>query len=174
MWFSFYHKPQSFPVSTRFTQNASLICISFFFSRIKAVFFRSPLASTFCFLAFFSHTTLYLNLPISLPRSSVVLFFCRSLGRVAKESPRQPSVYKSLLPCQQGQTVFLSLSVSLSLSPVSQILKFRHLSSDSCLRAQHHLDNQCAFLYFCGEHVIRVNSYTRTRVRACVLTGGGD
>lgn len=34
-------------------------------------------------------------------------FFCRRSGHRAKESPRQPSVWKAFLPCQQGQTLLL-------------------------------------------------------------------
>lgn len=32
-------------------------------------------------------------------------FFCGRSGHGAKESPRQPSVWKAFLPCQQGQTL---------------------------------------------------------------------
>lgn len=49
------------------------------------------------------------------PRGSVVLFFCRSSGHKAKESPRQPSVYKAFCHVNKDK-LFLSL-----LLPRSQI-----------------------------------------------------
>lgn len=69
-----------------------------------------------------------------IPRGSVVLFFCRSSGHKAKESPRQPSVYKAFCHVNKDK-LFLSLT--------SQIPNSNNAVHPFHLKASLHLYNQC-------------------------------
>lgn len=98
---------------------------------------------------------------------SAVLFFCRSSGHKAKESPRQPSVYKAFCHVDKDEP-FLSLTSQISNSNIAV-----HLFH---LKASLHLHNQCPLLPHLCEHVcvcerVYVCLCGRARRKPCFFPG---
>ena len=100
--------------------SSTFIFGSHFFSPVASIFSPlPPLPPCSCpFLSLRPQLLLPLFLSVYLvPGGWAVLFFCRSSGRKAKESPRQPSVYKAFCHVNKDKP-FLSLT---SLIPNSSV-----------------------------------------------------
>lgn len=149
--------------------SSTFIIGSHFFSPVAFIFsLLPPLLPCSCP----SVTSPSLLLPLFLsvylvPRGSVVLFFCRSSGHKAKESPRQPSVYKAFCHVNKDKP-FLSLTSRIPNSNIAVHLSSLEGRSASLQSLSYTASSVCTRLCVCACQCVCVE---RARRKPCFLPG---
>lgn len=149
--------------------SSTFIIGSHFFSPVAFIF--SPLPPLLpCSCPSVTSPSLLLPLFLSVylvPRGSVVLFFCRSSGHKAKESPRQPSVYKAFCHVNKDKP-FLSLTSRIPNSNIAVHLSSLEGRSASLQSLSYTASSVCTRLCVCACQCVCVE---RARRKPCFLPG---